>query len=97
MNLNSAICIVFPDTTPDDIVCAAKKHNVYVMAEEKFISSKEYSTYFSDFTMPADVSEIFLLFLFSSEHSILADSEDNLAAALEEIKEYKKLSFYHNN
>ncbi len=97
MNLNSAICIVFPDTTSKDVSCAAKKHNVHVLAEEKFISSKEYSTYFSDFTMPAGISEIFLLFLFSSEHSILADSEDNLAAALEEIKEYKKVPFYHNN
>ncbi|HXS38247.1 MAG TPA: hypothetical protein VN721_16205 [Flavipsychrobacter sp.] len=97
MNLNSAICIVFPNTTSIDVACAAKKHNVQILAEEKFISDKEYSTYFSDFTMPVGVSEIFLLFLFSSQYSILADSEDNLAAALEEIKEYRKIPAYQNN
>lgn len=85
-----AICILMPDASSADIPFAAKQSEVYVIGDEPFDVEKEYSTYFSDYILPPQLSEIHLLFLFPGSRYVLADTEDNLAMALEEIKKYKK-------
>jgi len=91
MNLNRlAICILFPDVDPSYTAAAIEKHHLKVLAEEPFDTEKEYSTYFSEYDLPEHYPPIHLLFVFSGEQDILADTEDHLAEALERIIDYKK-------
>ncbi|MBS1689986.1 MAG: hypothetical protein JSS96_14750 [Bacteroidetes bacterium] len=91
MSLNRlAICILFPDVDPSHTAAAIEKHHVEMLAEEPFDIEKEYSTYFSEYDLPKHATPIHLLFIFSGEQDILADTEDHLAEALEHIINYKK-------
>lgn len=91
MNLNRyAICILFPDVEHSHATAAIEQHHVQVLAEEPFDIEKEYSTYFSEYNLPKNYPQINLLFVFSKDQNILADTEDNLAEALERIIKYKK-------
>jgi|GEM_PF-1356637 len=91
MSLNRyAICILFPDADSRQVTEAMETHHVAMVGQEAFDIEKEYSTYFSEYNMPASWPSIHLLFIFAQNKHILADTEDKLAEALEYIIKYKK-------
>lgn len=91
MSLNRyAICILFPDADLQQVAEAIETHHVEMVGQEAFDIEKEYSTYFSEYNMPANWPPIHLLFVFDQNKHILADTEDHLAEALERIISYKK-------
>ena len=83
-----AISILFPNVNEVLAASAIEASNVQLVAQESFDTNREYSTYFSEYVMPKGATSVHLLFIFQDAY-ILADSEDNLATALEKIKAFK--------
>lgn len=94
-SLKFAVCITFHGTTAEHVVTAAVVHQVHILDKTVYSPLLSYNSMieqYNELNMPMD---IYLLFVFPDEESILLSKEDNIREVLENmnLSKYTKPMF----